>query len=172
MAMRDFVVRDSATINAPIQRCFLLSTSIELVQQTLGLRPIAAESRRSTGLITAGDQLVWRGWKFGLPQLHETLITGFDEPRFFQDTMGRGRFARFQHDHHFTPGQGADGTATTLLSDEVHFTMPFGWAGALVGQWVMVPHVRGLVRRRFALLKRVAEGDAWRQYLAARPDAA
>ena len=174
--MRDFVVRDSTIIHAPIERCFLLSTSIELVQRTLGLRPVPAESRRSAGLITAGDQLVWRGWKFGLPQLHETLITGFDEPRFFQDTMGRGRFAHFQHDHHFTaiqhPVQGSGDRPVTRLTDEVRFTMPLGWAGALIGRWVMVPHVRGLVRRRFALLNRIAAGDAWRQFLADRPDAA
>lgn len=158
-------VQETTTIYAPVERCFLLSTSIELVQQTLGMRPVARESKKAAGLIEAGDQLVWRGWKFGLPQMHETLITGFDRPNFFQDTMGRGRFARFQHDHHFHEVRKEDGQASTLLEDEVQFALPLGWAGALVGRLVMVPHVRGLVRRRFALLKRLAESDEWRRYL-------
>ena len=163
--MSGYVVRDTATINAPIDRCFLLSTSIELVQRTLGLKPIAAESRKARGLIEADDQLVWRGWKFGLPQMHETLITAFDRPLHFQDTMGRGRFARFQHDHWFKTIPADGHGEATLLEDEVRFAMPLGWAGALVGRLVMVPHVRGLVQRRFALLKQVAESQDWRRYV-------
>lgn len=163
--MRDFLVRDSIRIHAPIERCFLLSTSIELVQRILGMRPSVAESRKTGGLIGAGDQLVWRGWKFGLPQMHETLITAFDRPNHFQDTMGRGRFARFQHDHWFRVERNAAGSETTLLEDEVRFAMPLGWAGATVGRLVMVPHVRHLVKRRFALLKQIAEGEDWRQYV-------
>jgi hypothetical protein len=29
----------------------------------------------------------------------------------------------------------------------------------------MVPHVRGLVRRRYAMLAALAEGDGWREYI-------
>jgi ligand-binding SRPBCC domain-containing protein len=75
--------------------------------------------------------------------------------------MGRGRFATFQHDHHFSATE--DGG--TLLQDELRFSMPFGAAGALVGAVIMVPHIEGLLRRRFALLKQLAEGDGWRDYL-------
>ena len=158
-----FVIHDSTTINAPIDRCFRLSTSIEVVQQTLGMKPVSRESRKSSGFVATGDQLVWRGWKFGLPQMHETLITGYDPPRFFQDTMGRGRFAHFQHDHRFTSTP--DACETTQLADEVRFTLPFGWPGRLIGRFIMVPHIRGLLRRRFALLKRLAESNEWRDYL-------
>ncbi len=157
---KSFVLQDSILIQAPIERCFLLSTSIEVVAQTLAMRPVEG---KTSGMILANDQLLWRGWKFGLPQMHETLITGFDAPVFFQDTMGRGRFARFQHDHHFT-----ETDSGTLLEDELRFSMPFGWAGAAVGQLIMVPHIKGLLRRRFALLKRLAEGEGWRRYLQPR----
>lgn len=155
---RTFTLRDSIVIDAPIERCFRLSTSIEVVAKTLEMRPV--EGKRG-GMILAGDQLVWRGWKFGLAQMHETLITGFEAPVFFQDTMGRGRFATFQHDHRFTETQGG-----TLLEDELRFSMPLGWAGEMVGRVVMIPHIKGLLRRRFALLKRLAEGDGWREYVA------
>jgi ligand-binding SRPBCC domain-containing protein len=159
---KTFTLRDAVVVEAPVERCFRLSTSIEVVALTLEMRPVEG---KLGGMILAGDQLVWRGWKFGLPQMHETLITGYREPRdgqpgFFQDTMGRGRFQAFQHDHHFMETEGG-----TLLEDELRFSMPFGWAGEMVGRVVMVPHIRGLLRRRFALLKRLAEGEGWRAYL-------
>ncbi len=144
-------------VNAPVERCFLLSTSVELVQQTIGLKPVEG---KTSGLVEGGDQLVWRGWKFGISAHHETLITRYERPSFFQDTMGRGYFQHFQHDHHFLWIDGQ-----TVMQDEVRFTLPFGWAGRLVGQYVVAPHVRGLVRRRFALLKGLAEGDDWERYL-------
>ena len=140
-----------------MDRCFLLSTSIALVERTIGLRPVEG---KMAGLIVMGDQLVWRGWKFGLPAMHETLITGYDRPRFFQDTMGRGRFRYFQHDHSFEEVDGY-----TLLVDNVRFSMPFGPAGHLVGKHVVVRHVMELMLRRFALLKRIAEGPDWERYL-------
>ncbi len=157
-----FRIRDSILIEAPIERCFALSTSVEVVAVTLEMRPVEG---RLGGMIVAEDRLLWRGWKFGLPQMHETLITGFRPPEggaagFFQDTMGRGRFARFQHDHHFQQTE-----AGTLLEDELRFSMPLGWAGALVGRWLMVPYIQGVMGRRFRLLKKLAEGDGWREYL-------
>ena len=151
-----FRVKESMHVNAPADRCFLLSTNIGLVQKIIGLKPVEG---KTTGLVVGGDQLVWRGWKFGLPAMHETLITGFDRPAFFQDTMGRGRFASFQHDHHFQEVGGC-----TLLRDIVRFSLPLGFPGHLVGKYIVVPHVLQLMQQRFQLLKRIAEGPDWQQY--------
>jgi len=154
-----FVIEDSIHIDAPIERCFLLSTSIDLVARTLGMKPVGG---KTSGLIADRDRVEWRGWKFGLPQHHETLITGFDPPIFFQDSMAGGRFETFSHDHKLT----ALGNQT-LLHDTVRFSMPFRTAGTIVGKAVLVPHIRGLVHRRFALLKQIAESESeeWRIYL-------
>jgi ligand-binding SRPBCC domain-containing protein len=156
-----FRLKESIHVNAPIERCFLLSTSIDLVAQTLQLRPVAG---KLTGLIEANDQLVWRGWKFGIPVLHETLITGYTRPTFFQDTMGRGYFRQFQHDHHF---HFIDGH--TILWDVVRFSLPFGKPGHVAGKKIVVPHVLQLMKSRFALIKRLAEGDDGQRYI---PEAA
>ncbi|WP_263382909.1 SRPBCC family protein [Granulicella arctica] len=152
-----YIVKDSVHINAPIERVFLLSTNIELVRQTLGMRPVAG---RTTGLVVAGDTVKWRGWKFGLPQMHTSVISGYEAPTFFQDTQLRGRFARFQHDHHL---EWVDGY--TLAYDKVKFSLPFGALGKLVARKIMVPHIAGLLANRFALLKHLAEGEGWREYL-------
>lgn len=156
-----FRLKESMHIKAPIDRCFLLSTSIALVQQTIGLKPVEG---KTTGLIVGGDQLLWRGWKFGLPAKHETLITAYDRPTFFQDTMGRGQFAFFQHDHQF---QDIDGY--TLLIDIVRFSLPMGPLGKIVGQKIVAPHVLHMMLKRFELLKRIAEGPEWDRYIAEAP---
>lgn len=152
-----FTVSDTVHINAPIERCFLLSTSIELVQRSLGMRPVSGKMQ---GLVEMGDRLIWVGWKFGFPQMHETVITAYDRPNFFQDTMGRGRFKTFSHDHGFTEIGGR-----TLLHDKVRFSMPLGFLGATVARRIVVPHIARLLQHRFMLLKRVAESEEWRDYL-------
>jgi ligand-binding SRPBCC domain-containing protein len=152
-----FRLKESMHVNAPLDRCFLLATSIELVQRTIQLTPVEG---KTSGLIVDGDRLLWRGWKFGIPAMHETLITRYSRPDFFQDTMGRGYFHKFQHDHHFSVVDGH-----TLMRDIVRFSLPLGAAGKLVARRIVVPHVLDLLRKRFELLKRLAEGDEWRQYL-------
>ena len=155
---RHFTVEHSILIHAPIERCFALSTSIALVERILGMRPVRG---RTTGFVTAGDTVLWRGWQLGLPQFHESLIEPFERPAFFRDSMVSGRFRTFHHDHRFTPQP--DGS--TLLADQVHFSLPFGVAGALVGRILLRPHVRRLLRRRFALLRHIAETSEWQRYL-------
>jgi ligand-binding SRPBCC domain-containing protein len=153
-----FTISDSIFINAPIERCFLLSTNIELAGRTYGMKPIEG---KLSGLFVADDRLVWAGWKFGFPQMHESYVTQFEPPAFFQDTMGRGRFKRYQHDHHFY-----EMNDRTVLNDKIRFTMPFGILGRLVGQFVLVPYLSKRLRRRLALLKKVAEnGKEWPKYL-------
>jgi ligand-binding SRPBCC domain-containing protein len=155
---REFVLREEIAVTAPIERCFLLSTSLAIVQRELGMRPVRG---RTTGLVTGGDSVRWQGWQMGLPQYHESLIEAFDPPVFFRDRMIDGRFRTFEHDHRFTD----HGNGMVVLADELRFTMPLGWPGEMVGRWIMVPHIRGLMGRRFRLLKRIAESEEWRQYL-------
>ena len=153
-----FTLRDEIVVRAPIDRCFLLSTSLAIVEMELGMRPVKG---RTSGLVVWGDTVRREGWQLGMPQFHESLIEPFEPPVFFRDSMIAGRFASFEHDHHFEDR----GDGTVLLQDKVRFSMPFGFAGRMVGRGFLVPHIRGLLRRRFVLLKRIAEGEEWQQYL-------
>jgi ligand-binding SRPBCC domain-containing protein len=154
----EFNLDHKIVVNAPIERCFLLSTSLAIVELELKMHPV----RKSTsGFVVGGDTVRWEGWQLGLPQFHESLIEAFQPPTFFRDRMIAGRFARFEHDHKFVD----QGDGSVLFWDQLRFSMPFGWAGENVGRRVMVPHIRGLMRRRFALLKRIAEGSEWQKFL-------
>ena len=155
---RLFTLHDHVVIHAPIDRFFWLSTSVAIVERELGMHPSAG---RTTGFVTGGDTILWKGWQLGLPQHHQSLIEAFNPPLFFRDRMISGRFRTFEHDHSFLDRK--DGEVD--LSDELRFTMPLGRIGDIVGALVLAPHIRRVMRRRFVLLKRLAETDEWRSYL-------
>ncbi len=175
-------MHETAVARAPLERVWLLSTRVELVQKTLGMR--LAEGTTS-GYVRGGSRVVWRGWKFGLPTAHHTLITGYAAPHgaaaagelhaegagqrvaWFQDSQERGRFAFFQHDHWMRERTGADGQVETVLEDLVQFRLPLGPLGRLAARWLMAPYVRRLVLRRFASLAGLAEGEGWRRWVEA-----
>jgi ligand-binding SRPBCC domain-containing protein len=159
-----FTIGDSIFIKAPIERCFLLSTNVELVGRTYGMKPIEG---KTSGLVVADDKLMWAGWKFGFPQMHESVISQYEKPSYFQDTMVRGRFKRYQHDHYFYEMDGR-----TVLNDKIRFTMPLGPLGKLVGQFVLLPYLARRLRRRLVTLRRVAENpNEWKKYLPAEDKA-
>ena len=162
-------VQDTAEIHAPLHRVWALSRRVELVKNTLGMH---LASGTTSGFVEEGSRVVWKGWKFGLPTEHHTLITGYTAPHagseggeaWFQDSQERGRFAFFQHDHWMRERTGADGTPVTVLEDEVRFLLPFGPLGRVAARFIMQPYIRRLVKRRFASLKALAEGDGWRAW--------
>lgn len=177
------IVHDTALVNAPLERLWALSTRVELVRETLGMNLAGGIT---SGHVGAGSRVIWKGWKFGLPTEHHTLITGYAAPQatepggdarqlhaetpgqlvaWFQDSQEQGRFASFHHDHWLRQRTDERGQVSTVLEDRVHFALPFGPVGDLVARLVMVPYVRRLVKRRFASLKALAEGDGWKQWV-------
>lgn len=164
---RTITIRDTIRIDAPLERMFKLSTSVPLVQRTLGFKPVEGVT---TGHIVMGSRVLWKGWLFGLPQHHQTLITGYTAPHteadgtvraWFQDTQEAGRFRTFQHDHHHTQAPGGP----TVLQDEIRYSLPFGAAGYLVARFIMEPFIRRTLRSRFALLQQTATGNDYSRYL-------
>jgi hypothetical protein len=194
--MRDFTrepILADAIIHAPIERVFALSTRVELVKDTLGMNLVASPGTVAAGHIEANSRVHWRGWKFGLPTEHHTLITGFSEPHvaevsaedstlnghlvaWFQDSQEKGRFAEFQHDHYFRAAiaeptsDEATGQPITLLHDEVRFSLPFGPLGAVAATLLLAPHIQALCAQRFARIAELAEGEGWRAWLEPEPE--
>lgn len=168
-------VRDTVLIHAPLDRVWSLSTRVELVREILGMQLAGGVTQ---GFIQAGSRVVWRGWKFGLPTRHHTLITGFTAPRatvapgppgdreaWFQDTQEQGRFASFVHDHSFAETLAVDAQPLTRLNDCVRFSLPLLLGNGFTARLVLQPYVRKLLRKRFATIKELAEGEGWRHWL-------
>ncbi len=107
---------------------------------------------RTSGLIGPGEEVTWEGRHFGIRHRHTALITRYDRPRHFRDSMTRGRFAAFEHDHYFDPE-----ASGTLMRDVVEFASPLGWIGRLVDKLVLAKYLRKLIAERGEVIKREAE---------------
>lgn len=156
------VIELCTEIRAPAERCFDLARSVDLhVQSTArtGERAIAGVTR---GLIGPGERVTWRARHFGVWQELTSEITRFDRPRHFRDSMVRGAFAGFDHDHFFSERDGV-----TAMRDRFAFRSPLGPLGRIADALVLTRYLRRFLVRRNAELRRVAESDEWRALLGA-----
>jgi ligand-binding SRPBCC domain-containing protein len=152
-------------IAAPVERCFDLSRSIDLHQDSLAASGERAVAGVTSGLIGLGESVTWEARHLGVRQRLTSRITAFDRPRHFRDAMVAGAFARFDHDHWFED----DGAGGTVVRDVFDFAAPLGVLGRVAEAAFLTRYMRRLLGERNAVVKRVAESDAWRRYLA--PDA-
>lgn len=148
-------------IAAPVERCFDLSRSIDLHQHSLSSSGERAVGGVTAGLIGLGESVTWEATHCGVRQRLTSRITAFDRPRYFRDSMVAGAFRRFDHDHWFAP----DGEKDTLMRDVFDFEAPLGVLGRLAEAIFLTRYMRRLLEKRNAVVKHVAESEAWRAYL-------
>lgn len=153
------VIRLSTRVAAPVERCFDLSRSVEAHLASLRDTGERVVDGVRAGLLGPGDSVTWRGRHFGVPWRLASRITAFDRPRHFRDSMVRGPFARFDHDHRFTPVPGG-----TLMEDVFDYDAPLGFLGDLAERLVLTRHLTRVLEARAAAIKAIAESDRWRAY--------
>jgi len=147
-------------IQAPIQRCFDLSRSIDLHQTSMEHTAEKAIAGRTSGLIQLGEQVTWQAKHFGLTQKLSVRITAFDAPHFFADEMLKGAFKSFRHEHHFkaTP-------SGTLMTDLFDFEAPLGILGQFANSLFLTKYMKRLLQERNKTIQKVAESDQWKSIL-------
>ena len=139
-------------INAPIEKVFDLSRSIDLhIQSTKQTGEQAIEGRTS-GLIGLGETVTWRAKHFGIWQNLTSKITEYSYPNFFADAMVSGAFKNFRHEHHFAEKDGY-----TLMRDEFIFESPLGMLGRLFNWLVLKRYMTKLLVVRNRVIKEAAE---------------
>jgi ligand-binding SRPBCC domain-containing protein len=111
-----------------------------------------AVAGRLSGLIGLGEEVTWRARHFGLTHEHCSRITAFDRPAHFRDSMVRGRFDRFEHDHYFAESDGV-----TVMRDVIDFASPMGVLGRVVDTLLLARYLRGLIEARNRVIKEAAE---------------
>ncbi len=158
------IIHWTTWIDAPVERCFRLSTSIDLHLASAASTGEKAVAGVTTGLIGEGQTVTWSGRHFGLTLHHISRIDGWRPYTYFRDIMVEGAFQRFEHEHHFAPMD--DGTR---MRDEIRFSAPLGSLGRLATRIVVRRHLTELIARRNAIIKRVAESDEWHKFLDASP---
>ena len=156
-------IRLTTWIDAPVQRCFQLSLSVDLHIQSAAGSKEKAVGGRTSGLLQGGESVTWSGRHFGLRLTHTSVIDLWRPYSYFRDVMSEGNFGRFEHDHHFAPMN--DGTR---MRDEIRFAAPAGLLGRLF-QGRLRRHLTRFLQGRNAYIKRVAESEEWHSYLDGQP---
>ena len=139
-------------IDAPVERCFDLARDLDLHVESMPHTNERAVAGRMSGLIELGEEVTWRGRHFGITQHFTSKITAFDRPHYFQDSMQRGAFRSFVHDHYFA-AQGP----VTKMTDIVVLAAPLGILGRIAEALVLHRYMKRLLITRAAAIKRAAE---------------
>jgi ligand-binding SRPBCC domain-containing protein len=139
-------------IDAPVERCFDLARSVDahLASTTeTGERVVAGKTH---GLLELGDEVTWEAKHLGVRQRLTAKITRFDPPHSFRDSMIRGAFARFDHDHTFEEIEHG-----TRMIDDFDFDAPLGVLGKLADAVFLRRYMTRFLLTRAQELKRLAE---------------
>jgi ligand-binding SRPBCC domain-containing protein len=154
------VIKLSTEIRAPLERAFDLARSVDVHMASTAHTGERAVAGVTSGLMELGQEVTWRARHFGTWQHLTSRITAFVRPFHFRDSMVRGAFQRFDHDHFFSQrGE------LTLMRDVFDFEAPFGILGRIAGRLFLTEYMRRLLVTRNALIKTVAESDQWRDYI-------
>ena len=139
-------------VKASPERCFDAARDLDLHVTSMSHTAERAVGGRTSGLIERGEEVTWEARHFGIRQRFTSKITAFDRPRHFQDSMTRGAFQSFVHDHHFEPVDGG-----TRMRDVLEFSSPFGILGRIVDRLVMTTYLHRLLTRRNEFVRRTLE---------------
>lgn len=142
-------------INAPIEKVFDLTRSIDLHMESTKQTGEQAIAGRTSGLIELGETVTWRARHFGIWQTLTSKITAFERPAFFADEMAQGAFKSFRHEHHFDSIDGQ-----TIMKDLFVFESPFGMLGRLFNWLVLTRYMTKLLTERNRVTKESAEKDS------------
>lgn len=150
-------------IRAPRERLFDLARSIDAhVASTPGTdeRPVGAKTK---GLLDLDEEVTWEARHLGVKQRLTSRITMLDRPNHFRDSMVKGAFARFDHDHWFDP---VDGDAkATRCRDVFDFDAPLGPLGWIAEKAFLERYMRRFLEERMRILEELATGDSWSRFV-------
>ena len=130
-------------INAPIERCFDLSTSIDLHKISASKSKEQAINGITSGLIKLNETVTWKAKHFGFWHKMKVEITEYEKPNYFVDEMIEGAFKSMKHRHEFK--QTKNGTEMT---DIFEFSSPFGFLGKIVDNYVLRNYMSKFIEER------------------------
>ncbi|HSY70378.1 MAG TPA: SRPBCC family protein [Edaphobacter sp.] len=150
-------------IEAPIERCFDLSRSVEvhLVANIHSGEQALAVDGITSGLPELSQQVTWHAKHFGVWQNLTSKFTAMQYPTYFQATMVRGIFRSMQADHYFRSLP----SGTTEMKDLFRVAAPLPLLGPLAETLFLRRYMLALLRERNAVIKQIAESNDWQRYL-------
>ncbi|MES2138794.1 MAG: SRPBCC family protein [Bacteroidota bacterium] len=154
------IIHLTTTINAPIERCFDLSRSIDLHIASTAKTNERAIAGVTTGLINKGEQVTWLAKHFGIHQKLTAQITEMNFPYSFTDVQLKGAFKRMKHVHTFEQiGE------QTIMRDAFEFESPMGFIGELFNELILTAYMKRFLIERNWVIKSSSESNEWKKYL-------
>lgn len=147
-------------INAPVERCFNLSRSIDLHKLSTAKTKEEAIAGRTSGLINEGEYVIWSAIHLGRRQQLTVKITKVNAPYYFRDEMLKGAFKSMWHEHIFEEHNGQ-----TLMKDVFVFESPLGLIGKAFNAVYLTNYMKGFLLERNQMIKQFAESEEWRRVL-------
>lgn len=154
------IIKIKTKINAPIERVFDLARCIDLHAASMSKNREKAVAGITEGLIGKDETVTWEAVHFGVKQKLTSKITVFNRPHHFRDSMVKGRFKRFDHDHFFDIE-----SSRTTMRDVFDYDAPLGIFGSIADRLFLENYLMKLLKTRNKLIKTIAESDDWRKYL-------
>jgi len=139
-------------IAASPQACFDAARDLDLHIRSLSHTGEKAIAGRTSGLIELHEEVTWRARHFGVTQNFTSKITAFDPPFYFQDSMQRGAFKSFVHDHLFVAHNSG-----TRMKDILVFEAPLGVLGLIAERLVLRRYLTRLLLDRAAVIRQAVE---------------
>ena len=145
------VIKLETKINAPIERVFDLSRSIDLHTKSTSKSNEQAIAGRTSGLINLGETVTWRAKHLGIRQTLTSKITEFERPNHFRDSMQRGIFKRIDHDHFFEEIE----VDKTLMRDRFDYDAPLWILGKIADRLFLEKYMTEFLQERNRMIKEI-----------------
>ena len=146
------IINLETRIKASPKTCFDISRAVEAHTDSLAHTKEKVVAGRMSGLFELNDWVTWEANHFGIRQHLTVKITKMEPYSMFEDTMVKGAFKSFEHQHYFE--QEGD---CTIMKDVFSYEVP-GWIfGRLVDKLVLNKYMTKLLITRNEAIKRTAE---------------
>ncbi|HIB36191.1 SRPBCC family protein [Mesonia sp.] len=155
------IIRLKTTINAPQERVFNLSRSLDLHIASAAKTKEKVISVKQTGLLELNEEVTWRAKHLGVYQNLTSKITQFNFPYSFADEMQKGAFKSFSHQHLFKKIS----EQQTQLIDVFEYESPLGILGKLADKLFLKSYMKRFLQERNQVIKTIAESDNYQRYL-------
>ena len=150
------VIRLETTINAPVNRVFYLSLSVELHVHSTRSTHERVISGITSGLLTLNDSVTWEAKHLGVTQQLTSKIMACNPPFSFTDEMTKGIFHHLNHRHDFSFENGC-----TVMTDYFDYASPLGPLGWLADQLYIRRYLENFLIIRNQTIKEFAETNRW-----------
>lgn len=154
------VIQLSTFINAPEQRVFDLSRSIDLHKISTEHSKEEAVRGTTKGLINVNETVTWQAYHLFKKRRFTSVISKMTIPEHFCDEMTEGDFVSFKHDHYFDASNGG-----TIMSDIIKFKSPYNIIGIIFNKVYLTRYLKDLTIKRNDCIKLYAESDNWKTIL-------